>query len=92
MTYLRSILVGVAAFMVTVIAFSVITITVMIHFPQLALRIFPGTPYDIRLGELYYMNFPLWQVGFLGVVAFAVAATGLFPPLDHAGGRAKKVY
>ena len=75
MTYLRSILVGVAAFMVTVIAFSVIAITVMVHFPQLALRIFPITPHDIQLGEFYYVNFPLWQIGFLGVVAFAIAFT-----------------
>ena len=72
MIYLKSILVGAAAFLMAVIISGGIAIAVMIRFPQLALRIFPAQHFDIQIGSRYYINFPLWQIVILGAVAFAI--------------------
>ena len=70
--YLKSILAGVAAFVVTVIISSAAAISFMTHYPQLAQRFFPAQPLDIHWGAFYYVNFPLWQIVTLGLLAFAI--------------------
>jgi hypothetical protein len=70
--YLKSILAGIAAFVVTVIISGAAAIGVMMYYPQLALRIFPAQRHDLQLGASYYVNFPLWQIVILGLVAFGV--------------------
>ena len=52
MIYLKSILAGVAAFVVTVIISSAAAISFMTHYPQLAQRIFPAQPFDIQMGRV----------------------------------------
>jgi hypothetical protein len=51
--YLKSILAGVAAFVVTVIISSAAAISFMTHYPQLAQRIFSAQPFDIQWGAFY---------------------------------------
>ena len=71
--YLKSILAGVAAFVVTVIISSAVAISFMTHYPQLARRIFPTQQFDVQWGDaFYYVNFPLWQIVTLGLLAFAI--------------------
>jgi hypothetical protein len=70
--YLKSILVGVAAFVVTVIISSVAAISFMAHYPQLAQRIFPVQQFEVQWGASYYANFPLWHILVLGLLAFAI--------------------
>ena len=72
MTYLKSILGSVAAFVVTVIISSAAAISFMTHYPQLARRIFPPQQFDVQWGAFYYVNFPLWQIVTLGLLAFAI--------------------
>ena len=78
MKYLKSILAGVAAFVVTVIISSAAAISFMTHYPQLAQRIFPAQHFDIQLGAFYYVNFPLWQIVILGFLAFAITFRWMF--------------
>ena len=59
MIYLKSILAGVAAFVVTLIISSAAAISFMTHYPQLAPRMFPTQHFDIQWGAFYYVNFPL---------------------------------
>ena len=72
MIYLKSILAGIAAFVVTAIIASAAAIAFMVRHEQLSRRIFLVQHFDIQIGSRYYINFPLWQVLILGVVAFAV--------------------
>ena len=73
MIYLKSILVGAAAFLVAVMISGAIAIAVMTLLPQLALRVFPAQRYDLQLGAFYYVNYPSWQILIVGLVAFAIA-------------------
>jgi len=73
MIYLKSILAGVAAFVVTVIISSAAAISFMTHYPQLAQRIFPAQPFDIQWGAYYSPYFPLWQTVIVGLLAFVIA-------------------
>jgi hypothetical protein len=70
--YLKCILVGIAAFVVATIIGSAAAIAFMVRHEQLARRIFPEQHFDIQIGSRYYINFPLWQIVALGVVAFAI--------------------
>jgi hypothetical protein len=72
MVYLKSLLAGAAAFVLTVSISSAVVIAIMIHAPQLALRIFPAGQYEIGWGAYYYVNFPLRQILIAGLVAFAI--------------------
>jgi hypothetical protein len=72
MIYLKSILAGVAAFVVTTIIASAAAIAFMVRHEPLARRMFPAQHFDIQIGSRYYINFPLWHVAILGVVAFAI--------------------
>ena len=72
MIYLKGILAGVAAFVATVIISSAAAIALMTHYPQLAQRIFPTQHFDVQWGAFYYVNFPLWQIVILGVLAFVI--------------------
>ena len=70
--YLKGVLAGIFAFVVTAIIASAAAIAFMVRHEQLARRIFPAQHFDIVIGSRYYINFPLWQVVILGVVAFAI--------------------
>jgi hypothetical protein len=70
--YLKSILAGVAAFVVTVMISSAAAISFMAHYPQLAQRIFPPQHFEIQFGASYYVNFPLRQILILGLLALAI--------------------
>ena len=72
MIYLKSILAGIAAFAITAIIASAAAIAFMVRHEQLARRIFPAQHFDIVIGSRYYINFPLWHVMILGVVAFTI--------------------
>ena len=72
MIYLKSILAGVAAFVVTVIISSAAEISFISHYPQLAGRIFPAPHFDVQWGAFYYVNLPLWQIVTLGLLVFAI--------------------
>jgi hypothetical protein len=72
MIYLKSILAGIAAFVVTAIIASAAAIAFMVRHEQLARRIFPAQHFDIQIGSRYYINFPLWQVMIVGLIAFAI--------------------
>ena len=73
MMYVKSILVGVAAFLVAVIISGVIAIGIVIRFPELAMRIFPAQTFDIQWGAYYSPYFPLWQTVIVGLLAFVIA-------------------
>jgi hypothetical protein len=70
--FLKSILAGVAAFVITAIIASAAAIAFMVRQEQLARRVFPAQHFDIQIGSRYYSNFPLWQIVILGAVAFAI--------------------
>ncbi len=78
MFYLKSILAGGAACMVTVILSSAAALSFMTHYPQLAQRFFPAQHVDVQWGAFYYVNFPLWQIVILGLLAFAIASAWMF--------------
>jgi hypothetical protein len=70
--YLKSILAGVVAFVVTVIVSSAAAMALMTGYPQLALRIFPGQRHDLPWGYYYGVDFPFWQIVIVGLFAFAI--------------------
>jgi hypothetical protein len=72
-TYLKSILVGAAAFVVAVLITGVIAIAITIRLPELAMRIFPAQRYDIQWGAFYSPYFPFWQIVIIGLLAFVIA-------------------
>lgn len=72
MIYLKSIVAGAAAFVITTIIASAAAIAFMVRHEQLARRIFPAQHFDIQIGSRYYINFPLWQVVIVGLIAFAI--------------------
>jgi hypothetical protein len=78
MIYLRSALVGTAAFILTVIICSVLASLIMMRLPLLAQRAFPPQHFDIQLGSHYYINFPLWQIVVAGVLAFVIGFAWMF--------------
>ena len=73
MKYLKCIFVGVAASTVTVIAFGVIAVAVMSHFPEVAVHIFPAERHELGWGEFYGVDFPLWLIVIVGLLTFAIA-------------------
>lgn len=77
MIYLKSVLAGAVGFVVTVVIASAAAIAFMVRHEQLARRIFPAQHFDIQIGSRYYINFPLWQVVIVGVVAFAITLAWL---------------
>jgi hypothetical protein len=72
MVYLKSILAGIAGFMVTTIISSAAALALIARYPQAALRIFPAQRHDLQWGSYYYVNFPFWQIVVAGVAAFAI--------------------
>ena len=72
MIYVKGILAGIAAFVVTVIIFGGTAMALMTRYPQLALRIFPAQRHDLQWGSFYYVNFPFWQIVIVGLLAFAI--------------------
>jgi hypothetical protein len=72
MIYLKSVLAGAAAFIVTVIICSVLARLIMMREPLLAQRVFPPQHFDVQFGSHYYINFPLWQIILAGVLAFVI--------------------
>jgi hypothetical protein len=71
--YLKSILTGVAAFLVTVVISSAAAMIIITHYPQLALRVFPTQRHDLAWGSFYALDFPLWPIMIVGLLAFAIA-------------------
>jgi len=71
--YLKSILVGAAASAVAVIVFSVISLVLMLHFPEVAAHFSQAQRHDLGWGEFYEVAFPLWPAVTVGLLAFAVA-------------------
>ena len=70
MIYLKSVIAGIFAFVVTAIIASAAAIAFMVRHEQLARRMFPAQHFDIQIGSRYYLNFPLWQVVIVGLIAF----------------------
>ena len=75
MKYLKSILAGVAAFVVTVI---IIAIAVTPYLPQLALRIFPVQWHQLGWGGFYTVDFPVWPSDWPSLLAGSAAFVGGF--------------
>jgi hypothetical protein len=73
MKYLKSILVGAASSVVTVIVFSILSVVLMSRFPEIALRIFPAQRHELGWGAFYDVAFPLWPAVTVGLLAFATA-------------------
>lgn len=73
MVYLKSFLVGAAAFLATAIVASTAATAIMFRYPQLAVRIFPAQKFDLQWGSYYSVNFPLWQIVTVGLLAFVIA-------------------
>jgi hypothetical protein len=78
MAYVKSILAGVAAFIVTVMISSAIALALIVRFPQFSMRIFPAQQFDLQWGSHYYINFPLWQIIVAGVLAFVIGFAWMF--------------
>ena len=76
MVSLKSILVGAAAFALTVIVFTLMVVAVMWFFPEVAVRMFPGSYHSLGWGG--YFDFPGWQIVILGLLAFAIASAWMF--------------
>src|SRR5262249_4461226 len=68
----KSFFAGAGASIATVIVSSAAATTIMLRYPQLAVRIFPAQGFDLQWGAYYYLNFPLWQIVAAGVVAFII--------------------
>src|SRR5947207_10665032 len=75
--YIKSIVAGVAAFVVAVIISGIIALAIMFRWPELAMRIFPAQTFDLQYGASYSQYFPLWQILGVGLVAFVVVVTRL---------------
>jgi hypothetical protein len=71
--YLKGILVGVAVSAITVIIFSVTSVVLMSHFPEVVVGIFPAQKHELGWGEFYAVDFPLWPVVTVGLLVFAIA-------------------
>jgi hypothetical protein len=84
--YLKSIFVGVAASTVTLMAFSVIAVAVMLRFPEVAVRIFPAERHELGWGEFYAVDFPLWPTVVVGLLAFAIAFGWMLKRASRRGG------
>jgi hypothetical protein len=72
MIYIKSLLAGAAAFIVTEIISGTIALALIVRYPRFSMRVFPAQRFDIVLGSHYYINFPLWQIVAAGAVAFIV--------------------
>jgi hypothetical protein len=75
--YLKSILVGIAAFVVTVVASTATAMALITRYPQFAVRIFSAQRHDLQWGSYYYVDFPFWQVVIVGILAFAITSAWL---------------
>ena len=71
MVYIKSILAGAAAFLVSVLLFNLIALSVMWRFPEVAVWLFPENYHQLGWGGFF--DFPLWQSWIVGVFAFAIA-------------------
>jgi hypothetical protein len=76
MIYLKSILVGAAAFALTVFVFTLLVVAVAWFFPEVAVSIFPGSYHSLGWGG--YFDLPLWQTVTVGLLAFLVAFGWMF--------------
>lgn len=72
MIHLKSVLAGVVAFVLVVIIGSAAAMAFMSSFPQLALRLFPAQRHDLAWGSFYEVNFPVWPIVIVGLLAFAI--------------------
>ncbi|PYS48514.1 MAG: hypothetical protein DMG13_25415 [Acidobacteria bacterium] len=72
MRYLKRILVGAAAFLVSVLLFHLIALSVMWRFPEIGVWLFPENYHELGWGGFFAINFPLWQSWIVGVFAFAI--------------------
>src|SRR5262249_54763791 len=77
MIYLKSILAGIGAFVVTVTAFSAAVTVLITGYPQIAMRMLPLQRHDLGWGSFYSLDFPSWPVAFPGVVALRLTCTWL---------------
>jgi hypothetical protein len=69
--YLKSILAGVAAFVTTVIVFTLMAVAVMQRFPEVAQRVFSGSYHTLGWGG--YFDLPPLQIVIVGLLAFVIA-------------------
>ena len=70
--YIKSILAGIAAFLVVIIISGMIVLAIMFRLPGLAAHIFPAHTFEIQYGTSYSPYFPLWQIFGLDGLAFVV--------------------
>ncbi len=73
MMYVKSILVGATASVITVIVFKVIAASIMIFFPEVARRIFPGSYHTLGWGGYFALELVGAQALIVGVFAFVLA-------------------
>jgi len=77
MIYLKRILVGAAGFVISVVIALLITVVIalsmMMFFPQVALRIFPVSYHELGWGGYYVLAFTWWQPLIVGVLALFIA-------------------
>jgi hypothetical protein len=78
MIYVKSMLAGATAFIVTVTICSVLARLIMMRVPLLAQRVLPPQHFDVQFGSHYYINFPLWQILVAGVLAFVIGFAWMF--------------
>jgi len=70
MIYVKSILVGAAAFLFSMFLFNLISISVIWLFPDISGSLFPDNYHELGWGGFY--DFPLWQSWIVGIFAFAI--------------------
>ena len=83
---MKSMLAGATAFIVTVTICSVLAMLIMMRLPLLAERVLPPQQFDIQLGSHYYINFPLWQIIVVGVLAFVMGFAWMFRTATRGAG------
>jgi hypothetical protein len=77
MIYLKSMLAGAVAFVVTVVIASAAAMAFMSHYPAVALRILPAQRHDVAWGSFYEVSFPFWQIVIVGLLAFGITTVWL---------------
>ena len=70
MRYLKRILVGAAAFLVSVLLFHLIALSVMWRFPEIGVWLFPENYHQLGWGGFF--DFPLWRSWIVGGFVFAI--------------------
>jgi hypothetical protein len=69
---LKGILVGTVASILAVIVSGIAAIAILGRYPQLAVRIFGAQGFDLQWYAYHYVNFPLWQIVAVGIIAFVI--------------------